>query len=231
MKNKTIFSLLLLILISLHSISVHAFPIVPKLPDTSATSSFTQTINPGTLTVDIVDGSYVTVASPTVAMAAQTFSFTCHAATGTFGSGTQNIYIKNPDASDTGWNVTLAASSPTASWASAGTAMDFNDPTTGGCTDGGDADSLKGQMTVDPSVGTLATGQCLSCATTSVTKGTSAAFNQGTLDSITILSGAAASSDIGDWKLTGVSISQMIPAEQPAASDYAIPLTLSIIAV
>jgi len=41
----------------------------------SATSNFTQTINAGTLTVDIVDGSYVTVGSPSVAMNAATMSF------------------------------------------------------------------------------------------------------------------------------------------------------------
>ncbi len=43
----------------------------------SGTSNFTQTINAGTLAVDIVDASYVTVGSPTMAMAAATFSFTC----------------------------------------------------------------------------------------------------------------------------------------------------------
>jgi hypothetical protein len=206
--------------------------IIPKLPDTSATSSFTQTINPGVLTVDIVDGSYVTVASPAVAMNPVTFSFACQTATGTFGTGTQNIYIKNPDAADNGWVVSLAAATPAAFWASAGTNMDFNDPSGAGCTDGIDTDTLKGQMTVDPSVGTLVVGACSVCATTSITKGSSAAFSEtGTvLNSITILTGATASNDIGDWKLTGVAISQKIPAEQPAASDYAIPLTLSIVA-
>jgi hypothetical protein len=63
-----------------------------------------------------------------------------------------------------------------------------------------------------------------------VTKGSSNAFDQGTTDSITIVSGAAGSDDIGDWKLTGVAISQKIPGEQPAASDYDINMTLSIVA-
>lgn len=208
---------------------------IPGFPDTGtllalATSTFTQTINPGTLSVDIVDGSYVSVGSPSVAMGAVSFSFACQTATGVFGTATQNIYVKNPDAADNGWVVSLAASAPTAYWASAGTNMDFNDPTTVGCTDGADADSLRGQMTVDPSVGTITAGQCLSCATTSITKGSSSAFNEGTVDSITILTGATASADIGDWKLTGVSISQKIPPEQPAASDYSISLTLTIVA-
>jgi hypothetical protein len=233
MKNKTILSLLLVALLSFAFIVMLnnlGAKVAPQFPNTGATSNFTQTINPGTLTVDIVDASYVTVASPSVAMNAATFSFLCQTATGTFGTSTQVIYIKNPNAANNGWVVSLAASSPTAFWASAGTAMDFNDPTTAGCTDGADADALKGQMTVDPSVGTLAVGQCLSCTTASITKGSSAAFNQGTLDSVTILTAAASSSDIGDWKLTGVAISQKIPAEQPAASDYSISLTLSIVA-
>jgi hypothetical protein len=49
------------------------------------------------------------------------------------------------------------------------------------------------------------------------------------VDSITILDAASGSSDIGDWKLTGVSVGQQIPKEQPASS-YAIDLTLSIVA-
>ncbi len=201
----------------------------PRLPNT-ADVNFTHTINPGTLTVDVVDASYVVVGSPSVAISASTFGFTCQSATGLFGTATQQIYVRNPDAADNGWVTSLAASVPTAFWDSAGTDLDFNDPTTAGCTDGADTDTLKGQMSVNPTVGTLAIGQCASCTTTNVTKGSSSAYNEGTVDSITILSGAAGSDDIGDWKLTGVSVSQTIPAEQPAASDYNINLTLSIVA-
>lgn len=196
----------------------------------SSTSVFTIAINSNTLAVDIVDGSYNTVASPTVAMNAATMSFSCQTATGTFGTASQVIYVNNPDAADGGWTVSLAASDPTDVWTSAGTGFDFNDPTTSGCTDSADADALAGQMTVNPAAGTLATGQCASCTTTNVTKGSSSAFNQGTTDSITIVSGSAASDDIGNWKLTGVAISQTLPAEQPAASDYSLDLTLSIAA-
>jgi hypothetical protein len=163
-------------------------------------------------------------------MSAATFAFVCQTTTGTFGTATQNIYVKNPDAADNGWVVSLAAAAPTAFWASAGTNMDFNDPSGSGCTDGADPDTLKGQMTVDPSVSTLTVGGCSICTTANISKGSSTAFNEGTLDSVTILTGAALSNDIGDWKLTGVAISQKIPAEQPAAVDYALPLTLSIVA-
>ena len=111
--------------------------------------------------------------------------------------------------------------------------MDFNDPTSAGCADaapGVDADTVAGQMTVNPTAGTVVKGNCLSCVLTGITKGSSSAFSQGVLDSVTILTGAAASNDIGDWKLTGVGISQTIPPEQRAASDYSLSLVLSIVA-
>lgn len=196
----------------------------------AATSTFNQTINPGTLSVDIVDASYVTVGSPSISMTTATVNFSCQTVTGTFGTATEQIYIKNPDAADSGWTVSLAGSAPTAVWDGGAVDYDFNDSTGSGCTDGADTDSLGGQMTVDPSGGTLAKGQCLTCGVTGVSKGSSDTFVEGTKDSITILSAAAGSDDIGDWKLTGVSISQKIPAEIPVGS-YSIGLTLSIIAL
>ncbi len=126
--------------------------------------------------------------------------------------------------------MSLAGSATTAVWDSAGTDIDFNDAGGSGCTDGGDTDSLGGQLTVDPSGGTLAAGQCSSCGTSNITKGSSASFSEGVTDSITLLTGASGSDDFGDWKFTGVSISQTVPAEQGAASDYDINMTLSILA-
>jgi len=198
----------------------------------ASNSTFSQVINPGVLSVDIVDGSYVSVGSPSVTFPATTFNFACQTNTGTFGTATQQIYVKNPDAADNGWTMSMAGSATTALWTGTGATYDFNDAGGSGCTDtaAGEADTVGGQMTVDASVGTLAVGTCLGCNTTSITKGSSASFVQGTTDSITLLNAAAGSSDIGDWKLTGVSISQKIPAEQPAVSDYAINMVLSIVA-
>ncbi|MBN2100963.1 hypothetical protein JW710_03655 [Candidatus Dojkabacteria bacterium] len=196
----------------------------------SNTSNFTQTINTGTLSVDIVDAAYSSVASPTVAMGAVDFNFSCQTSTGTFGTATEQIYIVNPDAADNGWTVSLAGSATTALWDSAGTDYDFNDPTGSGCTDGADTDSFGGQMTVDASGATLSVGNCSSCGTGNISLGTSSAFSEGVTDSITIATAAAASDDVGDWTIQGISISQEIPAEQPAASDYDIDMVLSIVA-
>lgn len=195
------------------------------------TSTFNQTINSGTLTVDIVDGSYVTVSAPSINMSTLSFGFTCQTSTGTFGTATEQIYVKNPDASDTGWTVSLAGSTDTAVWDSAGTDFDFNDPGGSGCIDSGtDPDSYGGQMTVDASAASVSVGSCASCTATGVSGGSSSSFEEGFTDDITILSGAAGSDDVGDWTLQGVSISQKVPAEQPAASDYAINMVLTIAA-
>lgn len=185
----------------------------------------------GTLTTDIVDASYVPVGSPTMAMSAATFSFTCQTKTGSFGTASQQIYVNNNNGANNGWTLTVAAQATTNVWDSVGTDYDFNDLTGSGCTDGADAgDSVGGQMTVNPSVATLAIGQCGSCTTNNISKGSSAAFNQGTTDTITLLTATAASDDVGDWTLQGVSISQKIPAEQPAASDYDINMVLTVTA-
>lgn len=185
------------------------------------TSNFQQEITAGNLSVEITDSSYTPVISPTVEMNTVSFSFACQTVTGTFGTVSEQIYIQNPNAANDGFTVSLAADNPTDLWASAGTPFDFNDPSGAGC------DS--GQMTVNPSAGSVTKGACASCDTTGLTLGSSAAFNQGVLDSITVLTASAGSDDIGDWYIRGIGISQTIPAEQPAAIDYSLDLTLSIV--
>jgi hypothetical protein len=200
-------------------------------------STFSQVINNGTLSTDIMDASRVTVASPAVGMSAKTFSFDCQAggsaSTGSFGTNTERIYVNNPDGADNGWTLAVAATSgATGRWANGGATqhIDFNDPTgsTAGCTDGADADSgagSAGQLSVNPAAGSLTT-DCASCNTTGVTLGSSSAFSQGTTDSITLINAAAGSNDVWRGYLTGVAASQTIPAETPADS-YTLNLTLT----
>ena len=201
------------------------------------TSQFQVEITPGTLSIDIADStnSYATVAAPSVDFASSAFSFACQSTAGVFGTATETIYVQNPDASDTGWTIGLAAANPTDLWASISApavTFDFNDPTTAGCTDGGDADTVAGQLSVDPSSSsTIGTGDCLTCATTGVTAGSASAYNQAVVDSIQIFSGAAGSDDIGDWEIIGVDLDQTLPGEQPAYSDYALDFTLSVVAL
>lgn len=237
-KNKTLTNLqqrLVLIIVASLLLTLGFISLQTGITSAASSSQFNQTINAGSLATDIKDASRVSVANPSVTMGAVTFSFNCltggSAPTGTFGTNTERIYVENPGAANNGWTLTLAATGGvTTLWQNAGTTQnyDFNDPTGSGCTDGGDADSKGGQLTVDPSVSTL-TADCTSCATTNITKGSSTGYNQGTTDSVTLLNAAAASDDFGRWYLTGVNMSQTIPAEQPADS-YNINLTLTVTA-
>ncbi len=188
----------------------------------SPTSSFTQTINAGVLSTDIVDGSYVTVASPTFAMNATSFSWSCQTVTGSFGSttpSTQQIYVVDPSVTGN-WTLALAASNPTDVWATSTPYLtfDFNDPAGDGCTGG--------QMTVDPSGAIKAQGQ-YEHGVSGISLGSSFAFNQGTKDSITLMT-SDGTTFIGDWTLKNVNISQKIPAEQAAGSNYSINMVLSV---
>jgi len=201
-------------------------------------TDLTQVINAGTLVTDIRDSSRVPVGSPAVAMSASTFSFDCLTGasrpTGTFGTNDERIYVDNPDVADDGWNLTFAATGgATDQWEDSGPTdvYDFNDVTgaPAGCADGGDADSNIGQLSVDPSVGTL-TADCGSCVTTNITLGSASAFDQGVTDSITLLSAAAASDDIGRWYFTGIDLDQTIPAEQ-VPDSYTINMTLTVTAI
>lgn len=194
-------------------------------------SNITQTINASSLVVDIRDASGNTVASPAFGLSALNFSFSCQTSTGTLGTNTQRIYVDNPSAANNGWTVTIAATAGnTATWNNTGASQkfDYNDPTSAGCTDGADADSVGGQMTLDPSVGTVNT-DCTGCSLTGITKGSSTAFSQGTTDSVTLLNASAASDDIGRWYLTGVGISQTIPGQQ-AVDTYSLNMTATITA-
>jgi len=184
-------------------------------------SNFRQVINPGTLSVEIVDAAYVNVAAPAVNFTAVDASLSCQTSTGTFGTATEQIYVQNPDAADGGWSVTIAATNTTDLWTAtvSGQTYDFNDPAGSGCT--------SGQMTVDASGGTIAVGQ-VSGNTTGISVGASAAFSSGVVDDITIFQGAAGSDDIGDWTLQGISVSQEIPGAQAAENDYNIDMVITI---
>jgi hypothetical protein len=207
---------------------------LPQTVQAANNSTFNQTINAGVLSVDILDASQVTVPSPSVAMSAKSSSFACQsggsASTGLFGANAQRIYVMNPGGANNGWTLTLGATSgATTTWVSGGNTFDFNDAGTSGCTDAADADSKAGQLTVDPSVGTL-TADCTSCTTANVTKGTSTAYVQTTVDSVTLLNAALSSDDIWRGYLTGATLSQTIPAETPAGV-YTMNMTLTATAL
>ncbi len=181
-------------------------------------------VSAGALTVDIIDSGGNSVANPSMAMNPVDFSFSYQTATGTLGVSDQKIRVENTTANPQ-WTLTIAPATTTAFWDSAGTDYDFNDPTAN-AGDGSDADNLGGQMTIDASGGTLGG----TCSATDITKGSSTSFSEGITDSITLLTAGASADTSCYWDLTGVSVSQTIPAEQPAASDYTIDMVLTVTA-
>jgi hypothetical protein len=183
------------------------------------------TYTPGSLTTDIVDGSGASVASPSVSFGTTQLMFQCQTSTGTLGTSTQKIRVSNTTANGN-WTLSMAATSgSTAAWA---TTYDFNDSSgsPAGCSDGSDGDSRAGQLTVSASAGTL-TPQS-GCSSSGVTKGSSAAFVEGTTNSVTLLT-ASSSQTSCYYDLTGISLSQKIPAET-AVGSYTINMTITITA-
>jgi hypothetical protein len=184
----------------------------------------------GALSVDIVNGSGVSVGSPSVSMSAVTIGFDCQTSTGTLGTTSERIRVTNTTATP-GWTVAIAATSGNTSlWTSGGNNFDFNDGSgaPAGCADGGDADTRPGRMTLNPSAGT-STPQS-GCNNTGITLGSSNSFAQGTTDSITLISASGSAGTNCYWELTGVSVSQTIPIQQ-ATGTYTINLTLTVTAV
>lgn len=221
--NKKIWRVLFAVICTLSGFSV-----ISVQASASDAADLTQVINPGTLIADIRDENRSPVASPSFALSPVNFSFECGSSTGTIGTNTQRLYVDNPGAADAGWTLTIAATDgPTALWEDSGQTQvfDHNDPTAAGCTDSADADSVGGQLTLNPNAGTL-TADCSSCTTANITKGSATSFEEGVVDSITLLNASSASDDAGRWYLTGVGLTQTVPASQ-AATDYSINLTIT----
>lgn len=181
----------------------------------------------GTLGVDIVDGSGASVLSPSIAMSGLVNSNLCQTTTGTLGIASQKIRQTNTTGYSP-WSLSIAASGgTTANWSAGTDTYDYNDAGTGGCTDSGDADNLAGQLSVNPTVATN-TPQS-GCTTTGVSLGSSSAFSQGVTDSITLASASTSALPGCYWDITGITLSQKVPALQ-AAGSYALQLTLTSVA-
>ena len=188
--------------------------------------TFSLDISDGVLSVDIVDNGGDMVVSPSVNMSAITTNFVNQNSTGTLGTSSEQIILYNPTSTEA-WSVTLAASGgASAVWEETGNStMDFN------ATDG------TGQLTIDPSSGTVSlvnintsTGAITSLSQDAgdiagMSLGSSASFVQGTIDSITLFTSSTAVA-YKAYSLQGVSLTQLVPAKQPAA-DYQLDLMLT----
>jgi hypothetical protein len=179
----------------------------------------------GTLSVDIVDGAGTSVASPSLAMSSTTVSFASQTATGILGVAAEKIRVTNTTL-DEQWALSIAASSTTALWAGSSESYDFNDSS--GATDGGDTDSVGGQLTIDPSGMTITPES--GCTTTGLSSGSSDSFEEESTDSITLLTAGVSTLTDCYWDVTDIDLSQVIPGEQPT-DTYTIEMTLTVIAI
>lgn len=194
--------------------------IVPATVFAANTPTLNQTINAGTLSTDILQTDDATpVTSPAVAFGALNRSFTCQTTTGTLGDTNNKVNVSNM-ATNNGWTLAIAATGgAAATWTSGANTYKYNDATGSGCTNG--------QLTINPAVTTITTDCSSVCNAVTVTKGSSTAFVSGTADSVTLASASTGTA----WKgfLTGVSLSQKVPASQVAGS-YSLGMTITVTA-
>lgn len=189
-------------------------------------TEFTQTINSGTLTTEILDENGDTVAAPNVPFSTVATSATCqvNASTGLLGTNTQRLYINNPGAAAAGWSLSMAATGgASAEWQGTGAnTYSYNDATNGGCDDG--------QLSVDASDATSNLDCSGTCSNTGVTFGAMQAFASGSTDAVNLVNAAANSDDIWRGYLTGVEAMQTIPPSQNP-DDYSIDMTVTAVAL
>jgi hypothetical protein len=184
--------------------------VIPAVGASAATNpNLTQVINAGVQTFDIVDGSNVTVASPSVAFPTKGFSFTCQSSTANLGTGTQKLQIKNQKAGSV--SVDMNAATPgTSTWTAGGNTYKYNDATGSGCTNG--------QLSVTAGATFTKTAGAGSPTVT---------FPGGSFTGsspVTVINNTGTVRYEAD--VTAIPLVQQIPAEQPEGS-YSIPMNLT----
>lgn len=183
----------------------------------------------GVLSTDIVDAGGASVASPAFALSSLGYPFQCSESIGTLGTSSQKIRISNMTGTST-WTTSIAATDgATGLWRNGGNTQqfDYNDGTSSGCGDGGDADTVSGKLRIEPSGATI-TPQ-VGCATTNINLGSNQDFAQGTTDAITLVSAASGAATSCYWDITNINLRQTVPASQPADS-YNLNFTITTVA-
>ena len=178
-----------------------------------ADSTLSQQINAGVISTDIRDASGAVLTKPTFGMTAVAASTSVQTSTGTLGANDKRITVDNPGGANSGWTLALNATTPgTSTWTSGANSYADN------------GTAATGQLTVNPAAGTLT---ATIGGSTGVTLGTSSSFTGAT--PITLITAAAASADIWNGYVTGIGLSQSIPAGQ-ATGVYTIDMTQTVTA-
>ncbi|MCY4577301.1 MAG: hypothetical protein OXB96_02645, partial [Candidatus Kaiserbacteria bacterium] len=176
-----------------------------------------------TLSASIFDTSDNVVDDPLVHFSSPARSGNTMTTAGTFGTLSEKIMVQN-GTTVSAWNLTLAAENTQALWRKdASHLFDFND----GSSDGSDNDSVAGTLIIDPSSAVISASS--GCDSDGLIRGSSASFVEGSVDAITLIS-ANSSADTGcSWSITGIDLSQEIPAGQQDGS-YSINMVLTVTA-
>lgn len=170
----------------------------------------------GVLSLAFVDAADAVVANPTFAFNNTPVSTQAQSTTATFGTSSQRLKVFN-SLSTTGWTVGLAATGgPTAAWQRSGGGAQYAYNS-----------STNGQLAVNPTAGALAPQA--GCTVNGLSLGSAAAYNQGVIDSITLLNATSSAQMACGWYLTGVGLTQQIPAAQPTGS-YSMDVTATVVA-
>jgi len=171
------------------------------------------------LSGDMVNGSGVSIASPSVTFPPFAAGFSCQTSTGTLASATQKIRITSSLDSPL-WTLAIAATSgPTARWtrAEGSETYDFNDASGSGCTNG--------QLSTSTASGVI-TPQT-NCTTSNISIWANSSFVQGSQDALTIAKATNGSPVDCYWDITGINLVQKVPANQ-INGNYTINLTMTV---
>ena len=180
---------------------------------TSANSQLSQAITAGALSTDVRSGTNTVVASPSFAMSSAVASTSVQTSTGTLGTPTQRLSVDNPGGANNGWTLAINATVPgTGNWTNGTQTYPYN------------GTSTTGQLTLSPNLATITP---VTGGATGVTQGTSSAFTGST--PITIMTASSSAAKVWNGYMTGVGLSQVIPAGQ-AVGSYSLNLTQTVTA-
>ncbi|MFA7628366.1 MAG: hypothetical protein WCY37_03085 [Candidatus Dojkabacteria bacterium] len=184
-------------------------------PATAVAISGTTTVTAaGFLSIDIVDGSDVSVASPSVQFTNAIFNWVTTQTTATLGVTAEQIKVSNFTATSE-WTLSIAATDGAIDvWDSGTATYPYN------------GTQSEGRLLVDPSTLTITPGG--TCSSTGISTQSSAYFVSGSVDSINLLIAGATAETSCDWYITGIDLTQDIPAQQ-AIGSYSIGMTLTVI--
>lgn len=164
------------------------------------------------LSANFVDAAGAVIPTPTAVFTGITTGTTL--ATGALTTPTSKIRVTNTRAVAP-WSLTIAATAgPTTAWFAGANSLGFNHPVAGSA------------LTVDPSATVVSPIGAL-CTTTGVTNGAAATFNQGVVDSITLMNAGGSAMTGCAWDLTNINLTQTVPAAQTPGA-YSLPMTITV---